>query len=113
MGYHYWRGARAVRMAMGMDRPFIAAGLGMLKLLLFAAELFLLLVFCNGLFLVPEPYFGKRGLYTAIAAVLASGVALAGGKISIVASANRTSPPGKIFTTFPVVFCIVILTIAV
>jgi hypothetical protein len=97
---------------MGIDRRLNAFGLGITKLLLFGAELYFLFVFCNCLFLVPEPYIGMRGLFIAISAVLAAGFALAAGKIWRLVSIGNTTPSGKIFTTFPVVFCIAILSLA-
>lgn len=97
---------------MEIDRRLKAFGLGMTRLFLFGAELFLLSAFCNGLFLVPEPYFGQRSLYIVIAAVLATVSALAGGRIALVMSRRGTSHPKAILTTFPVVFCSVILSLS-
>ena len=97
---------------MQIDHRLKIFGLGMTRLFLFGAELLSLSVFCNCLFLVPEPYFGQRGLYILASAVLAALSALAGGRIALVMSRRGASPPKALFTTFPVVFCSVILSLS-
>jgi hypothetical protein len=97
---------------MDIDHRLKASDFGILKLLLFGAELYLLFVFCNCLFLVPAPFWGERGLYAAVAAILAAGVALLGGRVSLVGSARNASSSRRILTTLPVVVCIVVLALA-
>ncbi len=97
---------------MDNDPRLKAFGLGMARMLLYGAELFSLSVFCSCLFLVPEPYLGMRGLYIAIAAVLAAGTAVAGGRLELVSSGRGTSSRRSIFTTIPIILSVVILGLA-
>ena len=79
---------------------------------LLGLEIYSLFVFCNCLFLVPAPYMGVRGLMIAISALLALGSAWASGRMFLSSSLDGPSSRTKIFSTPPVIICMVIMSVA-
>lgn len=92
--------------------PHPRSTFGFLRWLLLGVEVFSLWVFCNTLFLVPEPYIGERGLFILISALLSTGCAWASGRMFLPSSSNGSSSLKRTFSTAPVVICIVILGLA-
>ena len=74
------------------------------KWLLFAVEIYLLLAMCNGLFLVPGPYYGPRGEVTALFGLLAGVCSLLSGRIfQKLSSGGGHAPLAALLTAPPVV----------
>jgi hypothetical protein len=84
--------------------------MSIVKWLLFAMEMVLLWAMCNGLFLVPGPYYGPRGEATAIVGLLAGVSEFVSGRIFQRSSAvDGHSPLPGVLTTPPVVAYVFVL----
>ena len=82
------------------------------KWLLFGAELFLLWVLCNTLFLVPGPYFGFRGGIIAASTILSGSLAWASGRLFLVGSTREPASARRVIASPPAVICILVLSAA-